>query len=171
MKKIAFLIGAAAAALISSPAAGQATGTTGPKATATVNVQKPLQLTAVRDLQFGTVLVGSFTGTQTVTIATSGRTCGSATGLTCSGVFSTAQFRIVGTNNQIALISSPTSTVMLSNGAGGTLALTLSFPGSVSIDNSGNPGRLFEVGGSLPFTSTMADGIYTGTIDIQVAYQ
>ncbi len=59
----------------------------------------------------------------------------------------------------------------LSNGAGATLALTLSYPSSVTVDNSGNPGSLFEVGGSLPFTSTMADGIYTGTIDIQVAYQ
>ena len=170
MKEIALILGAGMLALIASPAAAQ-TSTTGPKATASVNVQKPLQLTALRDLQFGTVLVGSFTGTQTVSIATSGRTCGSGSGLTCSGTFTTAQFRLVGSNNNVALISSPTPTVSLSNGAGATLALTLSFPSSVTVDNSGNPGRLFEVGGSLPFTSTMADGIYTGTIDIQVAYQ
>ena len=170
MKEIALILGAGMLALIASPAAAQ-TSTTGPKATASVNVQKPLQLTALRDLQFGTVLVGSFTGTQTVSIATSGRTCGSGSGLTCSGTFTTAQFRLVGSNNNVALISSPTPTVTLSNGAGATLALTLSFPSSVTVDNSGNPGRLFEVGGSLPFTSTMADGIYTGTIDIQVAYQ
>jgi hypothetical protein len=162
---------ALAALFFAAPAAAQTTGTTGPKASASVTVNKPLQLTALRDLQFGTVLVGTFTGTQTVSIATSGRTCGSGGGLTCSGVFSTAQYRIVGTNNQIALISSPTPTVTLSNGAGATLALTLSFPGSVQLDNSGNPGRLFEVGGSLGFTSTIADGVYTGTIDIQVAYQ
>jgi hypothetical protein len=170
MKQIALLLGAGLLALIASPAAAQ-TSTTGPKATATVKVQKPLQLTALRDLEFGTVLVGAFTGTQTVTIASSGRTCGSGSGLTCSGTFATAQFRLVGSNNNVALISSPTPTVSLSNGTGGTLALTLSFPSSVTVDNSGNPGRLFEVGGSLPFTSTMADGIYTGTIDIQVAYQ
>ena len=170
MKQIALLLGAGVLAL-SASAAGAQTSTTGPKATATVKVQKPLQLTALRDLEFGTVLVGAFTGTQTVSIATSGRTCGSGSGLTCSGTFSTAQFRLVGSNNNVALITSPTPTVSLSNGAGGTLALTLSFPSSVTVDNSGNPGRLFEVGGSLPFTSTMADGIYTGTIDIQVAYQ
>jgi hypothetical protein len=170
MKQIALYLGAGLLALLASHAAAQ-TSTTGPKATATVNVQKPLQLTALRDMQFGTVLVGTFTGTQTVTIATSGRTCGSGSGLTCSGAFSIAQYRLVGTNNQVALISSPTPTVTLSNGAGGTLALTLSFPASLSIDNSGNPGRLFEVGGTLGFTSTMPDGIYTGTIDIQVAYQ
>ncbi|WP_338502161.1 DUF4402 domain-containing protein [Sphingomonas kaistensis] len=170
MKRIAVVVGAGVLTLLSSPAAAQ-TSTTGPKATATVKVQKPLQLTALRDLQFGTVLVGAFTGTQTVTIASTGRTCGSGSGLTCSGTFTTAQFRLVGSNNSVALITSPTPTVSLSNGAGATLALTLSFPSSVTIDNSGNPGKLFEVGGSLPFTSTMADGIYTGTIDIQVAYQ
>lgn len=170
MKRIALVFGAGLLALISVPVAAQ-TSTTGPKATASVNVQKPLQLTAIRDLQFGTVLVGTFAGTQNVTINSSGRTCGSGSGLTCSGVFNTAQFRLVGTNNQIALISSATPTVTLSNGAGATLAMTLSFPSSLSIDNSGNPGRIFEVGGSLPFTSTMADGVYTGTIDIQVAYQ
>ena len=170
MRQIAFAFGAALMAFASSPVSAQTT-TTGPKATATVNVQKPLQLTAIRDLQFGTVLVGPFTGTQNVTIATSGRTCGTGSGLTCSGTFATAQFRLVGSNNNVALISSPTPTVSLSNGAGATLALTLSFPSSVTIDNSGNPGRIFEVGGSLPFTSNMPDGIYTGTIDIQVAYQ
>lgn len=156
------------ALLAATPVAAQ---TSGPKATATVTVNKPLQLTAERDLVFGTVLVGTFTGTQTVTIATSGRTCGSGSGLTCSGTFSTAQYRLVGTNKQVALISSTTPTVTLSNGAGATLALTLSFPSSLTLDNSGNPGRLFEVGGSLPFTSTMADGVYSGTIDIQIAYQ
>lgn len=154
-----------------SPAAAQGVGTTGLKATASVKVVKPLQLTALRNLQFGTVLVGTFTGTQTVTIAPSGRTCGSGAGLTCSGVFSTAQFRVTGSNNQVALISSPTPTVTMSNGAGATIALTLNYPSSVSIDNSGNQGKLFEVGGSLSFSSTMADGLYTGTIDIQVAYQ
>lgn len=160
-----------AALLFANPAAAQTTGTTGPKATASVNVMKPLQLTALRNLQFGTVLVGTFTGTQNVTITPTGRTCGSGAGLTCSGVFTTAQFRLTGSNNQVALITSPTPTVTLTNGTGGTLALTLSFPSSLTIDNSGNPGRLFEVGGTLGFTSTMADGLYTGTIDIQVAYQ
>lgn len=170
MNRIALVFALPFFALAASPAMAQ-TGATGPKATATVNVQKPLQLTALRDLQFGTVLVGPFTGTQTVAIAPSGRTCGSGTGLTCSGVFTTAQFRLVGSNNNVALISSPTPTVTLSNGAGGTLPLTLTFPSSVTIDNSGNPGRIFEVGGTLGFTSTMPDGIYSGTIDIQVAYQ
>ena len=165
------LILAGALAFGSAPVAAQSVGTTGPKATASVNVMKPLQLTALRNLQFGTVLVGTFTGTQNVTIAPTGRTCGSGTGLTCSGVFTTAQFRLTGSNNQVALISSPTPTATLTNGAGATLALTLTYPASVTIDNSGNPGRLFEVGGTLALTSTMADGLYTGTIDIQVAYQ
>lgn len=171
MKTFLALLTAAFLALFALPAGAQTTGTTGPKATASVHVMKPLQLTALRDLQFGTVLVGTFAGTQNVTITPTGRSCGSGAGLTCSGLFSTAQFRLTGSNNNVALISSPTPTVTLTNGAGATLALTLSFPASLTIDNSGNPGRLFEVGGSLAFSATMPDGLYTGTIDIQVAYQ
>ena len=170
MRQISVLIGAGVLALWSPPANAQS-GAASQKAQASVKVQKPLQLTALRDLQFGTVLVGTFAGTQTVTINAGGRTCGSGAVLVCSGTFNTAQFRVTGSNNQVVLISSPAPTVTLSNGLGATLSLTLSFPSSISIDNSGNQGKIFDVGGSLPFTSTMADGIYTGTIDIQVAYQ
>lgn len=165
------LLAAATLPLLASPAAAQSVGVTGPKATASVNVMKPLQLTAMRNLQFGTVLVGTFTGNQNVTITPGGRTCGSGAGLTCSGVFSTAQYRVSGTNNQVALISSATPTVTLSNGAGATLTMTPTFPASVTFTNSGNQGVLFEVGGTLSFNSAMADGLYTGTLEIQVAYQ
>lgn len=152
-------------------ASAQSVGVTGPRATASVNVLKPLQLTAQRNLQFGTIMVGTFSGTQTVTVATAGRTCGSGAGLTCSGLFSTAQYRVSGTNNQVALVRSTTPTVTLSNGAGSTLVLTPILPSSVAFSNSGNQGVLFEVGGSLSFTSTMADGLYSGTLEIQVSYQ
>jgi hypothetical protein len=169
----ALLLGAASGQLVllSAPVAAQSVGTNGAKATASVKVVKPLQLTAVRNLQFGTVLLGTFSGTQDVSITPAGRTCGSGAGLTCSGLFSTAQYRVNGTNNQVALISSATPTVTLSNGAGATLILTPSFPASVAFSNSGNQGVLFEVGGTLSFNSAMADGVYTGTLDIQVAYQ
>jgi hypothetical protein len=153
-----------------APAAAQ-TGTTGPKPTASVTVNKPIQLTGLRNLVFGTVLVETFTGSQTVTIAPAGRTCGSGAGLTCSGTFSTAQYRVTGTNNQVALVSSATPTVTLTNGTGATLTLNLSYPSSVTIDNSGNPGKIIDVGGSLTFTSEVADGIYSGTLEITVAYQ
>ncbi len=143
----------------------------GSKATATVKVNKPLQLTSLRNLAFGNVLLGAFTGSDAVVITSAGRNCGTSGGLTCSGTFSTAQYRVVGSNNQTVLISSTTSTVTMSNGSGGTLILTPSFPASVTLDNSGNPGKLFEVGGSLSFTSTQPDGVYSGTLDIQVAYQ
>ena len=154
-----------------TPAAAQQVGVTGAKPTASVTVQKPIQLAGVRNLVFGTVLLGTFTGTDTVSVTPSGRTCGTTGGLTCSGTFSTAQYRVTGTNNQVALISSVTPTVTMTNGTGGTLVLTPSFPSSTTIDNSGNPGKIFEVGGSLAFTATQADGVYTGTLDIQVAYQ
>lgn len=171
MIRTALLAAAGAFLLVGTPAIAQSVGANGPKATASVNVMKPLQLTALRNLQFGTVLVGTFTGNQNVTITPSGRTCGSGAGLTCSGVFSTAQYRVSGTNNQVALISSATPTINLTNGTGATLVLTPTFPASVAFTNSGNQGVLFEVGGILSFNSAMADGLYTGTLEIQVAYQ
>lgn len=164
------LLALSALALLASPARAQSGGAS-QRATASVSVLKPLQLTTVRNLQFGTILIGSFTGTQNVSVTPSGRTCGSGGGLTCSGVFSTAQFRITGTNNQTASISSATSTVVLTNANGSTLMMTPSLPGSVSFGNSGNQGVLFDVGGTLAFTPTMDDGIYTGTLEIRVAYQ
>lgn len=165
------LLGVLAAVFAASAPAVAQSNSAGLKATVTVKVQKPLQLTALRNLAFGTVLVGTYNGADTVTISPSGRICGTGGGLTCSGVFSTAQFRVTGSNNQVALISSPTPTVTLANGSGGTLSLTPTFPSSVTFDNSGNQGKLFEVGGRLTFASNMPDGIYTGTLDIQVAYQ
>jgi hypothetical protein len=165
------ILASGALLLLASPAGAQSVGTTGPKATASVNVMKPLQLTTVRNLQFGTVLVGSFTGTQSVSVTPSGRTCGSGAGLTCSGVFSTAQFRVTGSNNQTAQVSSATPTINLISATGATLVMTPSLPDSVSFSNSGNQGVLFEVGGTLTFNSAMADGLYTGTLEIQVSYQ
>jgi hypothetical protein len=155
---------------LAQPAAAQQVSANG-KPKANVKVMKPLQLTGLRDLVFGTVLVGTFTGSDTVTISPGGRTCGTTGGLTCSGTFSTAQYRVNGSSNQVALISSVTPTVTLTNGTGATMAMTPTFPSSITIANSGATGSLFEVGGTLSFNSAMPDGVYTGTIDIQVAYQ
>lgn len=171
MIRSTLLLALSALALLASPACAQSGGAASQRATASVNVLKPLQLTTIRNLQFGTILIGNFSGTQNVSVTSSGRTCGSGGGLTCSGVFSTAQFRVTGSNNQTASISSATSTVTLTNANGSTLIMTPSLPGSVSFNNSGNQGVLFDVGGTLAFTPTMEDGIYTGTLEIRVAYQ
>jgi hypothetical protein len=115
--------------------------------------------------------MGAITANQTVSVSEAGRSCGSGGQLTCTGAFATAQFSVTGTNNQVVLIRSATATATLTNAAGKTLTLTPILPAPVTMPNSGNQGVVFEVGGSLVITPTTADGLYSGTIDIQVAYQ
>lgn len=169
MWRLLFL--AALALGMAAPLHAQAGGSSNVRAPANVKVVKPLQLTALRNLDFGTIIMGTMTATETVTVAPSGRTCGSAGQLTCTGAFTTAQYRVSGTNNQVVLIRPATPTFTLTNARGAQLTLTPSMPASVTIRNSGNQGVLFEVGGSLSIPAGTADGVYTGTIDIQVNYQ
>ncbi|WP_344705686.1 DUF4402 domain-containing protein [Sphingomonas swuensis] len=171
MAKRSALVGLAALGLASGQALAAPVSVSGTKPTANVKVLKPLQLSVVRNLNFGTIVMSSVTTNQTVRVAPAGRTCGTGPALTCSGTFSTAQYRVNGTNNQQVIISSSSPTYALTGSNGGSLTLTPTFPTSVTIDNSGNPGVLFEVGGSFVITPTTPDGLYSGTIDIQVAYQ
>jgi hypothetical protein len=162
-----------AASLLALPAAAvaQSAGSSAITATANVRVVRPLQLTALRNLDFGTIIMGQLTTNQTVSVTASGRTCGSGGQLTCTGAFTTAQFQVIGTNNQVVLIRSATPTATLTNAAGQQITLTPTVPQSVTMPNSGNQGVIFQVGGSLAIGPTTGDGVYTGTIEIQVSYQ
>jgi hypothetical protein len=161
----ALLLGAAV------PAEAQSGGSSNVRAPTNVKVVRPLQLTALRNLDFGTIVMGTLTSTQTVTVSAGARTCGSGGQLTCSGTFATAQYRVIGTNNQLVLISAASPTFALTNATGAQLALRPILPTPVTLPNSGNQGVTFEVGGSLSIAPGTPDGMYSGTIDIQVAYQ
>lgn len=167
---IRLLLVLAALSLAALPAAAQ---TNGGNITAPVSVKvlKPLQVETLRQLDFGTIAMGPFTSTQTVSVTAAGRTCGSGGLLSCSGTFSTAQFRVTGTNRETVLISSVTPTVTLRNAAGQSLSLTPVHPATATMPNSGNQGVLVEVGGQLRIPPGAADGVYSGVIEIQVAYQ
>lgn len=173
MTRMLCLVAACLAALgfAAAPAAAQPVSVTGAKPTANVRVLKPLQLAALRNLDFGTIVMGTLTATETISVSAAGRTCGTSGNLTCSGLFSTAQYRVNGSANQLVVVSATSPTYVLTSTTGGSLTLTPSFPATVRVDNSGNPGALFEVGGSLSIGPATVDGIYSGTIDIQVAYQ
>jgi len=164
------LAGVAALGLLAVPAAAAPVSVSGAKPTANVRILKPLQLTALRNLDFGTIVMGPLTGNDTVSVTTAGRTCGTSGNLTCTGSFTTAQYRVNGTTNQQVLITSASPTYVLTGSNGGSVTLTPSFPGTVVVDNSGNPGVLFQVGGSFLIGPATPDGVYSGTIDIQVAY-
>jgi len=165
MKKLLISAGALAATALSTPAfaatANQAT------ANATVNIVSPLTLTNDSGLDFGTV-VGPFAG-QTVRIDTAGnRNCG---GLTCSGTtVSAANFTVSGgtANQNLALTVDPS--VSLTSGSNSlTVDLTTDLPSGLVTNASG--GATFGIGGSLAIPSGTADGVYSGTFDVQVDYE
>lgn len=152
----------AACGLFATPAtAAQVT------AAASVNVVKPVALTKLQDLDFGTLTFSSFTGTRTVVLSRAGaRTC--AIDIVCSGVPKAARFNVQGTNRLIVLISVTGGT--LSNGTD-SIPFTPDAPSSITLTNSGQPGIDFDVGGSISVAPTLVGGTYSGTITVTADYQ
>ena len=162
---------AAAATLVATPALAAPVPAT-PKAKATAKIVKPLSLTATSDLDFGTILVGTIAGTQTVSISRDGltRTCGTA-GLTCSGTFASAGYNVTGTKQFTVNIAATASNLTnTTSGNNETLVFTPDAPATLLLANSGAPGSNFSVGGSIGITSSTVDGVYSGDIEVTVDY-
>ena len=164
----------AALTLAATPAAAAATGpAAGSKnATATARIVKPLVLTWVQDMNFGTILqsgTGTWSGAAVKVNLDGTLTCTNAN-VVCSGTVSTARYNVVGTNNQKVNITAPNFD--LTNANDGTkLALTVDKgAGFVTMPNSGTSGVNFDLGGSISIDSTTTGGVYTGTFDVTVDY-
>jgi Mat/Ecp fimbriae major subunit len=157
------------AALVSTAVAALAfTATTAEAATATgtarAKILRPITVTAVDDLQFGTIITGA--AASTVDISTAGaRTCGA--GLVCSGATTAGSFNITGTTGQTVTISVPASVSLTSGANSMTASLTASAATAVLVANAAS----FTVGGSLAVGANQADGDYTGTYTATVNYQ
>lgn len=142
------------------------------QATATARIYKPLTISSVQNLNFGTIVLSgaSFSG-EVVTISQTGAlTCGSNPGvlLTCSGTPQAAQYKLVGTNNATVTISCPGFNLT----GPGTLAFTPSAPATVNLGATGSTtGLTFSIGGSIALSSTTPDGVYTGTFQVTADYQ
>jgi len=141
-------------------------------ATVKVNVVKPLTLTALQNMDLGTLTLAGGTWTNvTVGISRAGvLICGNSN-VVCSGSTSVARFNVTGTNKEVVLITAPNVTLTNQADSTQTLTLTVDNPGSVTLTSSGAPGINFDLGGSLTLSSTTADGTYTGTMNVTVDYQ
>ena len=170
MKKFLVAAGGAALALTATPVAAAPVAASTP-ATANARIYRPLVLRADRNLDFGTIVMGTVAaGGENVTLtAAGGFTCG-AGNLTCSGTPVTAQYNVQGSNNAVVRILVGAST--LSNGLGGTVAFAplAPVPASVTMTNSGAPGTNFNVGGQLTIVPATAEGVYSGNMDVTVDY-
>lgn len=176
MKRIfSFARASALLALTASPALAVSPVT---QATATAKLYKPLTISLVQSLSFGTIVLtgASFSG-ESVTMNPSGTViCGTTAGdLTCSGAPQPAKYHLIGTNNATVTVTSPGFN--LSDGAGHNLAFVTTFTtplssttGSVSLGATGAVD--FSLGGTISgLSNTTPDGVYTGQFQVTADYQ
>jgi len=140
-------------------------------ATVTAQVVKPLTLTALQDLNLGTISLGSgnWSGASVGISQTGVFTC--SVKVICTGTQQVAQFNVTGTNKMVVLISVPNVTLVNQNNPAQTLNLFVDSPGQATLPNAGQQGVNFNVGGSITLSSTTVGGTYRGTINVTVDYQ
>jgi hypothetical protein len=136
------------------------------------SVVKPLMLTALQDLDIGTIVLrpGTWSGA-TVSISQSGVLTCTDPNLICSGATQAASYNVAGTNRMTVQVTAPNVTLINQGDSSKTLQLVPLKPSSVPLPNSGNPGVQFAVGGTISLSSTTADGLYVGTMNVTVDYQ
>jgi Mat/Ecp fimbriae major subunit len=138
----------------------------GPVSAHTVIV-KPLTLSKVSDIDFGSIIVQD-NGTVTMTAATGAISCPST--LTCSASGTPAEYKITGTNNQVVNITKPNVVLSNAGNPGTPLTLVLTGPTQVTLPNSGAAGTNFRLGGTIAISAASKDGVYTGVLNVTVDY-
>ena len=138
--------------------------------TAKATIMKPLTLTNTGDLDFGTITMGAALSSSNVVVGRSGGTATTSCGanLTCSTP-AAATFSVTGVALQTLAVTLGTVSP-LKNTADNTKTVSFSADPdtSVSLDSTG--AGSFDIGGSITVLATTADGNYTGTVDVTVAY-
>ena len=155
--------------LLATPAGAQTR--TSANVPAKLSVLRPLTLVGEQELNFGTVILGPGTWSNaSISVSASGvRTCAAA--VSCTGATTAARFRLSGSNNQVVVISAPAVTLVNAADSAQRLTMTAIAPSTLRLTNSGNPGTLFSVGGTISVSSTTPDGVYSGTLEVTVEYQ
>ena len=157
-----FLAATVTAVTLASPATAAIT-----TAVTSVKVVKPVSLSKLQDMDFGTLTFAAFTGTRTIALSRLGAvTC--AVDIVCSGVPKQARFNLQGSNNSTVLLTYTGGT--LSNGID-SIPFTANGQASMAIANSGSPGTNFDVGGSLTISPALVGGVYSGTMTVTADYQ
>lgn len=136
-------------------------------------VVKPLTFTATGTMNFGTIVLNGLTANRIVALSTTNvRDCGGGTPqLICSGATSIPTYNLRGTNSTTVTIIKTASNLTNTSGGGGTLPMSLTGPTSITFTSSSANGVSFTIGGSITLTPTTGDGVYSGTVNVQVDYQ
>ena len=132
---------------------------------------RPLSLTSTGSLNFGTIVVNGLTANRTIALSSLNflNCAGGSPEVACSGATSVARYNVRGTRGQVVtIIKTPSN---LANGNDGTtLSLMPTGSSALTLPNSGAPGVDFTIGGNITITPTTTDGVYTGTVNVEVDY-
>jgi hypothetical protein len=161
------LIVAGLAAAVAAPASAapvQATKDAGGKALILV----PLTLTKINDLDFGTVISSSSSGTVSIAADGTGQSVTGGVTPVASAPGAVGQFAGAGTpNEQVSLFLAPPAS--LKDGNGNSLPISMNLDAtSVVIDAT----RAFfvGVGGTVTVGANQPDGLYSGTFTVLAQY-
>ena len=137
---------------------------------ASAKVVKSLTLASKQDLDFGTIMMSGATGTFTVSISLTG-VLSCPAGFTCTGTPKPAILNVTGSNGNVIIITALPSDLVNASDSSQKLRFTPVVPATITLTNSGSPGKDFNVGGSIAIPSTAADGVYGGNIEVTIDYQ
>jgi hypothetical protein len=164
-------IGVAAGGIASAACADTSTVST----TGSTTIVQPVTIAKTHDLAFATI-VRPTTGNGTVALTASSDTVNvTGTGTLATGTASRAKYTITGEGGQVVAVSFP-ATFDMSDGNSHTLTVTLASDasgGTTTLSSTlGNTGTAsLNIGGSFPVSSTTTSAAYTGTFNVDVAYQ
>jgi hypothetical protein len=132
---------------------------------------KPLILTKVQDLDFGSVTLGTGVWSNaTVALSQAGALTCVNPNITCTGATTVATYNVQGSKQQTVRISAPNVTLVNQSDSSQTLTLVTDAPADLVLANNGFPGSDFSIGGSVTINSTTAAGVYVGTFNVTVDY-
>jgi hypothetical protein len=133
-----------------------------------IRIIAPIALSKTQDLDIGTVIPGSTAGTVTLNPATG------AQGLTGGVLYAAstgqpAQFAITGEPSHNFFITLGASSISLT-GPGGSMNLSLTSSLGTLSSFSGTGTATLNLGGTLSVAANQAEGDYSGTLTVTVAY-
>jgi len=164
---------AAGMAMASLGVASTANAATSDTADVTAEILTALSVAvdpADNTLDFGQIAPGA--SAATIVVAPDGTmTGGCPTAVICAGSTNAPSFDVVGNPNALVYVTFTNASETLTNAASDTMTVgtfTTDGGGQLTLDGSGDGS--FTVGGSLGVAASQAAGVYTGTLEVNVAY-
>ena len=163
---------AAGRAMASLGVASTANAATSDTADVTAEILTALSVAvdpADNTLDFGQIAPGA--SAATIVVAPDGTmTGGCPTQVICAGSTNAPSFDVVGNPNALVYVTFTTASETLSNGTASMTVDTFTTDGGGQLTLDGSGDGSFTVGGSLAVAASQAAGVYTGTLEVNVAY-